>query len=140
MKLNKFIYILIPFLSLGLFAQGRESSQAHDGRINYIQPFETSTSFNSEFYSAGNDGFLIKCNIAASLLDLSGKGIKTIGGCVFRNSTYYGGVDSYGVATSYGYAQAEMIEKLVIPEGVKKNGNSAFDACSITELTFQMTR
>ncbi len=60
MKLNKFIYILILFLSLGLFAQGRESSQAHDGRINYIQPFETSTSFNSEFYSAGNDGFLIK--------------------------------------------------------------------------------
>ena len=90
-------------------------------------------------YVVVGDGVLIKCNIAASSLDLSGKGIKTIGGCVFRNSTYYGGVDSYGVATSYGYAQAEMIEKLVIPEGVKKIGNSAFDACSITELTLPST-
>lgn len=93
----------------------------------------------SDDYVVVGDGVLIKCNVAASALDLSGKGIKAIGGAVFRNSIYYGNVDSYGAATSYGYAQAEMLEKIVIPEGVTRIDSAAFDTCSLTGVSLPST-
>lgn len=88
----------------------------------------------SDDYAVVGDGILLKCNAPASGLNLSGKGIKTIGGAVFRNTGAYDGTDSYGAATDYGYAQADVVEKIVIPEGVVRIEAYAFDSCWLTKL------
>ncbi len=52
---------LFFFLSLTtVYSQAYTSTQAHEDRVNAIFPFETSTNSDTSFYSAGNDGFIIK--------------------------------------------------------------------------------
>lgn len=93
----------------------------------------------SDDYVVAGDGVLLKCNVPASALDLSGKGIKTIGGAVFRNTNAYDGTDSYGAATDYGYAQADVVDKITIPEGVVRIEAYAFDSCWLTKLDVPAT-
>lgn len=76
----------------------------------------------SEYMIVG-DGVLIKCAVHPSRIDLTGKGIKMIGGATFRNAEFS------GEAQEYGYKYASTLESIVIPEGVREIGKSAFAGC-----------
>ncbi|MCQ2241423.1 hypothetical protein [Treponema sp.] len=58
--MNKILYSLIFFMGTAAFGQAYVSTQSHEGKVNHIQPFETASNFDSSFYSAGSDGFLVK--------------------------------------------------------------------------------
>ncbi len=60
MKAIRILSIFALSLLTSAFAQGYVSTQSHEGRINELMPLETSSSFSSTFYSAGNDGFIVK--------------------------------------------------------------------------------
>lgn len=60
MNMKKIIYTLTMILGGTVFAQGYVSTQSHEGKVNFIQSFETAANFDSSFYSAGSDGFLVK--------------------------------------------------------------------------------
>lgn len=61
---GKFKFFAAAFISLGtwnfLYAQPHLSTQAHEGKVNSICNFETKTKADESFYTAGNDGFIIK--------------------------------------------------------------------------------
>ncbi|WP_407399203.1 hypothetical protein [Treponema sp.] len=58
--MKKILYTLTMIIGSVAYAQAYVSTQSHEGKVNYIQPFETASNFDSNFYSAGNDGFLVK--------------------------------------------------------------------------------
>lgn len=60
MKKSVFVYMLTMILASKIFSQGYVSTQLHEGKITCVESFETSTNFDNNFYSAGNDGFLVK--------------------------------------------------------------------------------
>lgn len=60
MKMSKILYILISLITITAHAQAYVSTQSHEGKVNCIQSFETSNNPDTSFYSAGNDGFLVK--------------------------------------------------------------------------------
>lgn len=60
MKISKLAFALAALLATKAFAQGYVSTQSHEGKVTHIQPFETASNFDSNFYSAGADGFLVK--------------------------------------------------------------------------------
>lgn len=94
----------------------------------------------SDDYVIVGDGVLIKCNRTAAYLDLSDKGIKTIGGAVFRNSRdFYEGTDDYGATTDYGYAQASYLQTLYLPEGIVRVEDSAFAGTGVMDITIPTT-
>lgn len=94
----------------------------------------------SDDYVIVGDGVLLKCNRSAAYLDLSGKGIKTIGGAVFRNSQdYYEGTDDYGATTDYGYAQASYLDVLTLPEGIVRVEDSAFAGTGVMDIELPTT-
>ena len=82
---------------------------------------------NEEDYLIVGDGVLIKCMVHPSELDLSGKGIKMIGGGTFRNALYE------NQSAEEGYKYAEALKSVVIPEGVREIGKSAFVGCYLLE-------
>jgi len=56
------ISLLAPFTFCALHADGRISTQAHEDTVTTIAALESSSSADSSFYSAGEDGFVIKWN------------------------------------------------------------------------------
>lgn len=60
MKMNRILYTLMLFIGTAAFGQAYVSTQSHEGKVNFIQPLETAANFDSSFYSAGSDGFLVK--------------------------------------------------------------------------------
>lgn len=78
---------------------------------------------NPEDYLIVGDGVLIKCAVHPSRMDLTGKNIKAIGGTAFWNAAFS------GEATEYGYLYAETLENIIIPDGVREIGTSAFAGC-----------
>ncbi len=78
---------------------------------------------NEEEYLIVGDGVLIKCTAHPTRIDLSDKGIKMIGGTVFWNA------EVGGESAEYGYKYAASLETIVIPEGVREIGTSAFTGC-----------
>ncbi len=62
MKLIKTIssFILSLAFIFPVYSQAYTSTQAHEERVNAIFPFEASSNSDDSFYSAGNDGFIIK--------------------------------------------------------------------------------
>ena len=82
---------------------------------------------NEEDYLIVGDGVLIKCAVHPSRIDLSDKGIKALGGAVFRNA------ELNGESAEYGYKYASALTELVIPEGVREIGTSAFAGCYALE-------
>ena len=79
--------------------------------------------YRKDDYLIVGDGVLIKCTVHPSELDLSDKGIKMIGGTAFYNAA------ANGEPSDYGYKYAEALESIVIPEGVREIGKSAFAGC-----------
>ncbi len=54
-------FLTLSFFSIiPLFPQAYSSTEAHEERVTAILPFETSTQSSSSFFTAGNDGFVIK--------------------------------------------------------------------------------
>ena len=88
------------------------------GALTYTRWYQD----KSDDYLIVGDGVLIKCNVHPSVLDLSGKGIKMI------SSAFYNAAAN-DEATAYGYKYANMLENIVIPEGVREIGKSAFAGC-----------
>lgn len=81
-------------------------------------------------YLIVGDGVLIKCTVHPSMIDLSGKGIKMIGATAFYNAA------AYSESPEYGYKYADILENIVIPEGVREIGQSAFEGClSLKSIT-----
>jgi hypothetical protein len=96
------------------------------GAFNYTRWYQDCT----DDYLIVGDGVLIKCTVHPSLIDLSGKGIKMIGGTTFYNAV------AYSESAEYGYKYAEILENIVIPEGVREIGQSAFEGClSLKSIT-----
>ena len=96
-----------------------ESVESIDfGAFTYTRWYQDKT----DDYLIVGDGVLIKCNAHPSVLDLSGKGIKMI------SSAFYNAA-AYDEATVYGYKYANILENIVIPEGVREIGKSAFAGC-----------
>ena len=96
------------------------------GALNYTRWYQD----RSDDYLIVGDGVLIKCTVHPSLLDLSGKGIKMIGGTAFYNAA------AHDEAAVYGYKYAEVLETITIPEGVREIGKSAFAGClSLRDIT-----
>ena len=89
------------------------------GALTYTRWYQDKT----DDYLIVGDGVLIKCTVHPSVLDLSGKGIKMIG-----NSTFYNAI-AHEEASVYGYKYAEILESIVIPEGVREIGKSVFAGC-----------
>lgn len=89
------------------------------GAFNYTPWFQE----NDEDYLIVGDGVLIKCTVHPEKLDLSGKGIKHLGGSVFWNA------ETENTAADYGYKYAWELENVIIPEGVETIGTSAFAGC-----------
>lgn len=84
---------------------------------------------NTEDYLIVGDGVLIKCNVIPKYIDLSGKGIKVIGGAAFFNDKA-----ANGTADSlYGYKYADQLTSIVIPEGVTTIQTAAFYYCYALE-------
>lgn len=73
-------------------------------------------------YLIVGDGVLIKCMVHPLYLDLSGKGIRYI-------SSAFWNAEESGYAKEYGYRYASELESVVIPEGVRIIGSSAFEGC-----------
>ena len=97
-----------------------ESVEAVDfGALNYTRWYQDR---NDDYLIVG-DGVLIKCTVHPSSLDLTGKGIKMIGGTAFYNAA------ANDEAAVYGYKYADVLENVVIPEGVREIGKSAFAGC-----------
>ena len=84
---------------------------------------------NKEEYLIVGDGVLIKCNVMPKYMDLSGKGIKVIGGTAFINDRLANGTSE----SVYGYKYADQLTDLVIPEGVTKIQMAAFYYCMALE-------
>lgn len=80
---------------------------------------------NTEDYLIVGDGVLIKCNVIPKYIDLSGKGIKVIGGTAFVNDKLSNGTSE----SVYGYKYADQLTSIVIPEGVTKIQSAAFYYC-----------
>ena len=96
------------------------------GALTYTRWYQDKT----DDYVIVGDGVLIKCTVHPSAIDLSGKGIKMIG-----NSTFYNAI-AHDEASVYGYKYAEILENIVIPEGVREIGKSAFAGClSLKNIT-----
>ncbi len=89
------------------------------GALNYTRWYQD----NTDEYLIVGDGVLIKCTVPPSMLDLSGKGIKMIGSSAFYNAV------ANSEAAVYGYKYAELLENIVIPEGVREIGKSTFAGC-----------
>ncbi len=89
------------------------------GALNYTRWFQDRT----DDYLIVGDGVLIKCTVHPSLIDLAGKGIKMISSTAFYNAA------ANDEAAAYGYKYAEILETIVIPEGVREIGKSAFAGC-----------
>ncbi len=63
MKAKKILFALTFCIGTHeLFSMGHISTQSHTGRINDIQPIYSMRDVNASFYTAGNDGFIIKWN------------------------------------------------------------------------------
>ena len=85
---------------------------------------------NAEDYLIVGDGVLIKCAVHPSRIDLTDKNIKAIGGTTFWNAAFS------GESAEYGYPYADSLENLVLPEGVREIGTSAFAGCyKLQEIT-----
>lgn len=78
-------------------------------------------------YLIVGDGVLIKCSVNPSFLDLSGRGIRYIGGGAFWNA------EANGLSSEYGYKYASELKNIVIPDGVIGIGDSAFSGCIFLE-------
>lgn len=91
--------------------------------FNYTPWYQEST----DDYMIVGDGVLIKCAVHPSRIDLSDKNIKTIGGTVFWNAEFN------GESAEYGYKYASTLESIVIPDGVREIGTSAFAGCYALE-------
>lgn len=87
--------------------------------FNYTPWYQESV----EDYLIVGDGVLIKCAVHPSRIDLTDKNIKVIGGTAFWNAAFI------GEASEYGYLYADSLENLIIPEGVREIGTSAFSGC-----------
>ena len=97
-----------------------ESVESIDfGALNYTRWYQD----RKDDYLIVGDGVLIKCTVHPSELDLSGKGIKAIGSSAFYNAA------AYDEAEVYGYKYADILENIVIPEGVREIGKSSFSGC-----------
>lgn len=59
-KKQSIFFLMIILSGVPLFSQAYSSTQAHEDIVNAIYPFETATNPDASFYSAGNDGFIIK--------------------------------------------------------------------------------
>lgn len=81
-------------------------------------------------YKIVGDGVLIKCNVSADTLDLSGKGIKHIASTAFWNA---------GENSDNGYKYAAYLSSVVIPEGVISIGNYTFSGCSLNTVSLPST-
>lgn len=93
------------------------------GAFNYTPWYQ---GCNDEYLIVG-DGVLIKCTVNPSNIDLSGKGIKMVGGTAFYNAA------AHGEAADYGYKYAELLKEITIPDGVREIGKSAFAGCNALE-------
>ena len=93
--------------------------------LNYTLWFSNS----DDDYLIVGDGVLIKCNVNAKYVDLSGKGIKAIGGAAFW-------ADEVSLGSSqYGYKYATQLKSVEIPEGVTMIDDYAFYYCiSLTSV------
>ncbi|MBQ2988516.1 MAG: leucine-rich repeat domain-containing protein [Clostridia bacterium] len=89
------------------------------GALTYTRWYQD----NSDDYLIVGDGVLIKCTAHPSVLDLSGKGIKMIGGSAFYNAV------AHDEASVYGYKYADILDRIVIPDTVREIGKSAFAGC-----------
>ena len=89
------------------------------GALNYTRWYQDKT----DAYLIVGDGVLIKTTVHPSMLDLSGKGIKTIGGMAFYNA------EINNQAADYGYKYASFLTTITIPEGVREIGKFAFAGC-----------
>ena len=89
------------------------------GALNYTRWYQD----KSDDYLIVGDGVLIKCTAHPSVLDLSGKGIKMIGSSAFYHA------EASNIAAAYGYKYADILETIVIPEGVREIGKSTFEGC-----------
>ncbi len=89
------------------------------GAFNYTRWYQEKT----DAYLIVGDGVLIKTTVHPSMLDLSGKGIKTIGGMAFYNA------EINNEAADYGYKYASFLTTITIPEGVREIGKFAFAGC-----------
>ena len=87
--------------------------------FNYTPWYQEST----DDYLIVGDGVLIRCTVHPTRIDLSDKNIKAIGGTVFWNA------ELSGESAEYGYKYASSLENIVIPEGVREIGTSAFSGC-----------
>ncbi|MGN0728203.1 hypothetical protein [Treponema sp.] len=57
----KHLFIIFFLLApLGIFSQTIDSTQSHEGKVNFLFSPDSSFSAQESFYSAGNDGFIIK--------------------------------------------------------------------------------
>jgi len=93
------------------------------GALNYTRWYQE----KDDAYLIVGDGVLIKTTVHPSLLDLSGKGIKTIGATAFYNAAMN------NEAPEYGYKYASLLQTITIPEGVREIGKSAFAGCFALE-------
>ena len=89
------------------------------GAFNYTRWYQD----RKDDYLIVGDGVLIKCTVHPSELDLSGKGIKAIGSSAFYNAV------AHDEAAVYGYKYADILENIVIPEGVREIAKSSFAGC-----------
>jgi hypothetical protein len=96
------------------------------GALNYTRWYQD----KADDYLIVGDGVLIKCTAHPSVLDLSGKGIKMIGSSAFYHA------EACNTAAAYGYKYADILETIVIPEGVREIGKSTFEGCiSLKNIT-----
>jgi len=89
------------------------------GALNYTRWYQD----KADDYLIVGDGVLIKCTVHPSALSLADKGIKMIAGMTFYNAA------ANNEPVSYGYKYADLLESIVIPEGVREIGKSAFAGC-----------
>lgn len=88
------------------------------GAFNYTRWYQE----KSDDYLIVGDGILVKCTVHPSVLDLSGKGIKMI------STAFYNAI-AHDEAKEYGYKYADLLETIVIPDGVREIGKYAFAGC-----------
>ena len=89
------------------------------GALNYTRWYQE----KNDAYLIVGDGVLIKTTVHPTMLDLSGKGIKTIGGMAFYNA------EMNNESADYGYKYASLLKTITIPEGVREIGKFAFSGC-----------